>query len=88
MEKSKIFNKLKGVIADVIGLEEGEVKPESHFINDLGCDSILLSELIMTIEDKFGFRITDQDAAKLRTVNDVVEYIHSIKIWQKFIIFI
>lgn len=77
METSTNLNQLKKIISDVVGIEEIEISPESHFINDLGCDSLLLSELIMKIEDHFEIRIPDQEVQNLKTVRQVTEYLQN-----------
>ena len=76
MEKKELFTALQTTIMDTIGLQSDEITMDSHFINDLGCDSLLLSELIMIFEDKFGLRIPDTEAEKLKTVGSVVDFIY------------
>ena len=75
MNKEEIFQKVQKTIMDTVGLEENEVMLDADFINDLGCDSLGLSELIMTFEDKFDMRISDLEAEKLRSVKNVVDYV-------------
>lgn len=60
-----------------MGLDEEEISIDSHYKNDLGCDSLLLSELIMSIEDLFGLIISDADAESLETVGGAVDYIYA-----------
>lgn len=71
------FDKLKEILVDVLGTKEEDVKMESKFVDDLGADSLDLVELIMSFEDKFGIEISDQDAEKIITVKDALEYIDS-----------
>ena len=71
------FDKLKEILVDVLGVEEDNVKPESKFVEDLGADSLDLVELIMAFEDKFGIEISDEEAEKMVTVKDVLDYIDS-----------
>ena len=78
METVEILTRLSKVIVDTIGLSPSEITPQSHFINDLGVDSLMLSELIMLFEDEFGIRISDQDAANIRTVQQAVDYIREV----------
>jgi acyl carrier protein len=73
------FDKLKEILVDVLGVEEDSVKPESKFVEDLGADSLDLVELIMAFEDKFAIEISDEEAEKMVTVKDVLDYIDSKK---------
>ena len=73
------FDKLKEILVDVLGIEEDSIKPESKFVEDLGADSLDLVELIMAFEDKFGKEISDEEAEKMVTVKDVLDYIDSKK---------
>ncbi|MBZ4664988.1 MAG: acyl carrier protein [Mahella sp.] len=72
-----LFEKIRDVIVDQLGVEPDEVKLESSFIDDLGADSLDIVELIMALEEEFDMEIPDEEAEKLTTVNDVVEYIKS-----------
>jgi acyl carrier protein len=69
------FDKLKEILVDVLGVSEDDVKLESKFVDDLGADSLDLVELIMAFEDKFGIEISDEEAEKMVTVKDVLDYI-------------
>ena len=69
------FDKLKKTIAEQLGVDEGEITPESHFIDDLGADSLDTVELVMQLEEEYGIEIPDEDAEKLQTVGDVSKYI-------------
>ena len=71
------FDKLKEILDDVLGVKTEDIKAESKFIDDLGADSLDLVELIMAFEDKFGIEISDEDAEKLITVKDALDYIES-----------
>jgi len=71
----EIKNKVISMIAQQLGKSESEVKLESHFIDDLGADSLDLVELIMSMEDEFGVEIADEDAEKILKVSDAVDYI-------------
>lgn len=73
--KEQIFDKVKEIIVDQLGVEEDEVTLESAFIDDLGADSLDIVELIMALEEEFGLEIPDDEAEKISTVNDAVEYI-------------
>lgn len=66
--------KIIDIIVDKLGVERSEVTPEAVFIDDLGADSLDLVELIMAMEEEFGFEIADEEAEKLRTVQDVINF--------------
>ena len=74
-EKERVFEKVKEIIVDQLGVEEDEVTVESSFVEDLGADSLDIVELIMALEEEFGLEIPDDEAEKISTVNDAVEYI-------------
>jgi len=69
------FEKLKEILVDVLGAKEEDINPESKFVDDLGADSLDLVELIMSFEDKFDIEISDEEAEKLQTVQDALNYI-------------
>lgn len=70
-----IFEKVADMIADQLGVEADSIKEGTSLIEDLGADSLDVVELIMACEDEFGVEIPDEDAEKMATVKDVVEYI-------------
>ncbi|GAA0122124.1 acyl carrier protein [Clostridium faecium] len=70
-----MFEKIRERIAEQLSIEEDEIKMESFFIDDLGADSLDIVELIMALEEEFDIEIPDEDAEKISTVGDVVEYI-------------
>lgn len=70
-----IFEKVKAVVVDQLGVEEESVTPEASFIDDLGADSLDIVELIMGLETEFDLEIPDEDAEKISTVGDAVNYI-------------
>ncbi len=74
MEKS-VERRVIEIIVEQLGVGEEEVTPEAHFIDDLGADSLDLVELIMAMEEEFGLEISDEDAEKIQTVQDVINYI-------------
>ena len=69
------FEKMKEILVDVLGANEEDIKPESKFVDDLGADSLDLVELIMSLEDKFDIEISDEEAEKIVTVKDALDYI-------------
>lgn len=75
MSEDQIFEKVKGIVADQLGAEEAEIKPESRFVDDLGADSLDTVELVMALEEEFEVEIPDEDAEKILTVKDAVDYI-------------
>jgi len=70
-----IEERVRSIIADQLGVSEDEVKPDSKFIEDLGADSLDIVELIMAMEEEFETEIPDEEAEKIRTVNDVITFI-------------
>jgi len=74
-DKDAVFDKVKEIIVDQLGVEEDEVTPQAHFIEDLGADSLDIVELVMALEEEFGLEIPDEEAEKISTVGDAVDYI-------------
>lgn len=70
-----IFEKVRKIIVEQLGVEEDDVQMESSFIDDLGADSLDIVELIMALEEEFDLEIPDSEAEKITTVGDAVEYI-------------
>ena len=73
------FNKVKEVIIDKLGVEEDAIKLESHFVDDLGADSLDTVELIMELEEEFSIEIPDEDAENITTVGAAVDYVEKVK---------
>ena len=69
------FERVKGIIVDLLAIDESRVTKEARFREDLEADSLDLVELIMEFEDEFGGEISDEDAQKITTVGDAVRYI-------------
>lgn len=67
--------KLKAIVVDQLGVEADKVLPEASFVDDLGADSLDLVELIMALEEEYGIEIPDEDAEKIITVADAINYI-------------
>jgi acyl carrier protein len=76
-----VFERIKKIVVEQLGVEESEVVPTASFVDDLGADSLDLVELIMSLEEEFGkpdqkVEIPDEDAEKIVTVQDAIDYIH------------
>ncbi len=67
--------RIKKIIEEQLGVEGDRIKPEASFIDDLGADSLDIVELVMAMEEEFDLEIPDEDAEKLRTVQDVTKYL-------------
>lgn len=70
-----IQERVKAIIADQLGVEESEITSEASFVDDLGADSLDTVELVMALEEEFGIEIPDEEAEKIATVKDAVDYI-------------
>ena len=70
-------SKMKQIIAEKLGVSEDKVTPQASFVDDLGADSLDQVELIMALEDEFNIEIPDEDAEKIRTVKDALDYIEA-----------
>jgi len=72
-----IEKRVKEIIVEQLGVNESEVAPEAKFVDDLGADSLDLVELVMALEEEYNMEISDEDAEKILTVGDAIEYIQS-----------
>ena len=72
---SGISEKIKGVIAEQLGVKSEEVTDQAKFVDDLGADSLDTVELVMALEEEYGVEIPDEDAEKLTTVGEAIKYI-------------
>ena len=70
-----MFEKIRDIIVEQLGVESEDVKMDSSFVDDLGADSLDIVELIMALEEEFNMEIPDEEAKKIATVGDVVDYI-------------
>jgi acyl carrier protein len=70
-----VDERVKQIIVEQLGVDEGEVTPTASFVDDLGADSLDVVELVMAFEEAFGIEIPDEDAEKIATVKDAVAYI-------------
>ena len=75
MSTEEVFERVKKIIIEQLGVTEASVTMEASFIDDLGADSLDIVELVMALEEEFDIEIPDADAEKVVTVGDVVEYI-------------
>jgi len=72
-----VHDRLKKIIVDQLGVDESEVVPNASFVEDLNADSLDLVELIMSLEEEFKLQISDEDAEKITTVQEAIDYITS-----------
>jgi acyl carrier protein len=70
-----VAERVKGIIAEQLGVKKEEIKPESSFVDDLGADSLDTVEVVMALEEEFGIEIPDEDAEKMSTVGEAINYI-------------
>ena len=75
MAKEEIFDKLKELVVDQLGVEEDEVTMEASMQDDLGADSLDLVDLVMSVEEELGVKVADEDMENIKTVGDIVNYI-------------
>lgn len=75
MASTSVEERVKQIIADELGVDESEVTPNARFIDDLGADSLDVVELVMKLEEEFGIDIPDEDAEKIVSVREAIEYI-------------
>lgn len=67
--------RVTNIVAETMGVDKAQIKPETSFVNDLGADSLDTVELVMELEDEFDVSISDEDAEKIQTVGQAIEYI-------------
>jgi acyl carrier protein len=76
---SSVEARVKEIVCEQLGVGDDEVTPEASFIEDLGADSLDIVELVMALEEEYEMEISDEDAEKIKTVQDVIGYIESHK---------
>ncbi len=74
---ASVDERVKQIIVEQLGVEESEVTPTASFVDDLGADSLDTVELVMAFEEAFEIEIPDEDAEKIRTVKDAIDYINA-----------
>jgi acyl carrier protein len=74
---ASVEEKVKSIIVDPLGVNEAEVTGTASFVDDLGADSLDTIELVMAFEEAFGIEIPDEDAEKIKTVRDAIEYVEA-----------
>jgi acyl carrier protein len=75
MSQEAIFEKVRSIVAEQLSVDAGDVKPESNFQNDLGADSLDTVELVMALEEEFECEIPDEEAEKITTVQQAIDYV-------------
>ena len=77
MEEQQVYDQVKKVVVEQLGVNESEVTREASFVDDLGADSLDTVELVMALEESFSIEIPDEDAEKIKTIGDTITYISS-----------
>ncbi|HRV96642.1 MAG TPA: acyl carrier protein [Anaerolineae bacterium] len=77
MTKDEVYEKIKGIVVEQLGADEADITMEASFRDDLEADSLDLVELIMAFEEEFGGEISDEEAQKITTVGEAVEYLYA-----------
>lgn len=75
MTREEVFELVKGILVETLSVDEDKVTMDARFQEDLETDSLDLVELVMTMEEKFGIKITDEEAAEIKTVGNAVDFV-------------
>jgi len=75
MTREEVFEQVRAILVDTLSVDADKVTPTARFQEDLETDSLDLVELVMTMEEKFGVKISDEEAAEIKTVDDAVEFV-------------
>jgi acyl carrier protein len=76
VSENEIFDRVKKIISNQLGIEEGTIEMGSSFVDDLGADSLDTVEMVMAFEEEFGAEIPDKDVEKIKTVGDAVKFLY------------
>ena len=77
MAETNVADRVKQIIVEQLGVDAAEVTPQAHFVNDLGADSLDTVELVMALEEEFDTEIPDEQAEKIQTVGQAIDYIQA-----------
>ena len=77
MDNTDVEQRIRKIVAEQLGVNEGDVKNESSFVNDSGADSLDTVELVMALEEEFDCEIPDEEAEKINTVQEAIDYVNS-----------
>jgi len=76
--EDEVFEKIRGIIAEELGVERDTIEPDSRLADDLGADSLDAVELVMAIEEEFDVEIDDTEATKIKSVQDIIDYLKQV----------